>query len=392
MKFQNIRPLYTFTLIGLLSLTIAPCALAQPAEVAVRVEGVPFNNSDCLNGLDAIGFRPNFGGEAPFNIIVSAKSVNVQSGATVGFVIYSPDNSTFNDTVATAVMGSEWGSSLYWNLGSGNINPRFGSGLPDTLITGGAALPDAGFQSNDYIDILTITVMLSEDGIVCIDSAFVEPSGAWLMTPDGPPLWHGGGGDIADGGSRPDAFCVTVVPADPGEGPCSIPILSSFAQVRSGDTLALLDSAVATDLGLGDFSVTTNGAGIASVDSFGNLTYIPAESDVNTIVSVSLTFSKLTTVYPCPGQSKVFCTNSTNIQVLPANCCDTPGDADHSGATNIGDATFMISRIFAGGPAPICINEADADGDGAFNIGDASYLIARIFSGGPAPVCGSVVN
>ncbi len=80
--------------------------------------------------------------------------------------------------------------------------------------------------------------------------------------------------------------------------------------------------------------------------------------------------------------------------VDPANptgctCCVVAGDANHDAKFNIADVTFMINRIFAGGPAPFCSDEADANGTNSFNIADVTYSIARIFSGGPAPVCGS---
>ena len=66
----------------------------------------------------------------------------------------------------------------------------------------------------------------------------------------------------------------------------------------------------------------------------------------------------------------------------------TPGDADDGGDVNIGDVTFLIARIFAGGAAPPCCEEGDANGDGSVNIADVTYLIARIFAGGAAPLCG----
>ena len=69
-------------------------------------------------------------------------------------------------------------------------------------------------------------------------------------------------------------------------------------------------------------------------------------------------------------------------------CCDLAGDADNSGSVNIGDVTFIINRIFAGGSAPSCNDEADADGSSALNIADATYLIQLIFAGGALPVCG----
>ena len=63
------------------------------------------------------------------------------------------------------------------------------------------------------------------------------------------------------------------------------------------------------------------------------------------------------------------------------------GDADGSGGVNIADVTYLIARIFAGGPAPVPLEAGDANGSGGVNIADVTYLIARIFAGGPAPVC-----
>ncbi len=69
-------------------------------------------------------------------------------------------------------------------------------------------------------------------------------------------------------------------------------------------------------------------------------------------------------------------------------CCNVPGDADNSGSANIADVTFLIARIFRGGPAPVCQDAADADGNNSVNIADVTYMITRIFTSGPAPICG----
>ena len=63
------------------------------------------------------------------------------------------------------------------------------------------------------------------------------------------------------------------------------------------------------------------------------------------------------------------------------------GDADGSGATNIGDVTFLVARIFSGGPGPVPNGAGDADADGEVNVSDVTYLIAMIFSGGPPALC-----
>ncbi len=80
--------------------------------------------------------------------------------------------------------------------------------------------------------------------------------------------------------------------------------------------------------------------------------------------------------------------DSDGVGDLCSNCCDTAGDANNSGSLSIGDVTFLIARIFSGGPAPDCCEEGDADGSGSITIGDATYLITRIFAGGAAPICG----
>jgi hypothetical protein len=69
----------------------------------------------------------------------------------------------------------------------------------------------------------------------------------------------------------------------------------------------------------------------------------------------------------------------------PACIC---GDANTDSKINVGDAVFLISYIFRGGPQPQYLQCANANGDGAINVGDAVYLVSYIFRGGPAPHCG----
>ena len=67
-----------------------------------------------------------------------------------------------------------------------------------------------------------------------------------------------------------------------------------------------------------------------------------------------------------------------------------PGDANLDGQVNVGDAVFLISYIFSGGPPPEYANFADVNADCAVNVGDAVYLINYVFKGGPAPLSGCV--
>lgn len=64
------------------------------------------------------------------------------------------------------------------------------------------------------------------------------------------------------------------------------------------------------------------------------------------------------------------------------------GDANGNGKINVGDAIFIVSYIFRGGPAPEPIKVGDVNGDCAINVGDAVYLVSYIFRSGPPPNIG----
>jgi len=63
------------------------------------------------------------------------------------------------------------------------------------------------------------------------------------------------------------------------------------------------------------------------------------------------------------------------------------GDANGDGKVNVGDAVYVVSYVFRGGPAPTPMDAGDANCDGKVNVGDAVYIITYVFRGGPAPCC-----
>jgi len=74
--------------------------------------------------------------------------------------------------------------------------------------------------------------------------------------------------------------------------------------------------------------------------------------------------------------------------ITSINCCDgIRGDIDGDATdADILDLTYLVDRIFRGGPPPACADEADVNSDGATsNILDLTFLVDRIFRGGPAP-------
>ena len=75
------------------------------------------------------------------------------------------------------------------------------------------------------------------------------------------------------------------------------------------------------------------------------------------------------------------------LTLLLGECCiGNRGDFNNDGKdANILDLTFMVDRIFRGGPRPVCDKEADVNNDGtAANILDLTFLVDFIFRGGPA--------
>jgi hypothetical protein len=79
---------------------------------------------------------------------------------------------------------------------------------------------------------------------------------------------------------------------------------------------------------------------------------------------------------------------SGEIRAQLETCClGGRGDCNYDGAnSNILDLTFLVDRIFRGGPSALCPEEADCNSDGTTsNILDLTFLVDRIFRGGPAP-------
>jgi hypothetical protein len=74
--------------------------------------------------------------------------------------------------------------------------------------------------------------------------------------------------------------------------------------------------------------------------------------------------------------------------VSDSTCCETPGDANRDGTTNVGDVVYIINYVFKGGDAPICPKEGDPNSDCSINVGDAVFLISYIFKQGDTPECG----
>ncbi len=80
--------------------------------------------------------------------------------------------------------------------------------------------------------------------------------------------------------------------------------------------------------------------------------------------------------------------NNDGIWCWPVVVCPN-GDANGDNQINIGDAVYIVTYVFRGGPAPVPLEAGDANGDSQINVGDAVYLVNYIFRNGPAPCMGS---
>ena len=81
--------------------------------------------------------------------------------------------------------------------------------------------------------------------------------------------------------------------------------------------------------------------------------------------------------------------NGPHCFTIELDCCQNiRGDVNSDGIDgNILDLTFLIDRIFRGGPPAECALEADLNGDGvSANISDLSYLVDIVYRGGPPGV------
>ncbi len=80
--------------------------------------------------------------------------------------------------------------------------------------------------------------------------------------------------------------------------------------------------------------------------------------------------------------------NSDGFVTKISFCCvGIRGDANADGLdADISDLTYIVDRVFRGGPLAICPEEADINGDfTTSNILDLTYLVDFIFRDGPAP-------
>ena len=111
---------------------------------------------------------------------------------------------------------------------------------------------------------------------------------------------------------------------------------------------------------------------------------------VDSLKMASNTFTQNTAIY-WRVKAQDSAGHASNYQASPFTftytvfiCGDINGD--HAGP-NILDLTFLVDRIFRGGPPPNPFISGSVNCDSNVNILDLTYMVDRIFRGGPPPCC-----
>ncbi|MCH9031535.1 MAG: hypothetical protein IIB00_04675 [candidate division Zixibacteria bacterium] len=187
----------------------ASLANAQFANVEIRAENAV--TPDTINGLSGM-----IASNIAYRFVISSELDFLAKGASLGFVIYSPDASVTNIThVALPDSLPAW-----WNifdLSGVQLQARSYDGiLPDSLLGGWATL-NGGFGPTSLVDVidLTISVEAEPGSIICFDSTFIPPAGPWIYANGETvfPSWGASVGGYPDGG-----YCLSVM-----EGCCVLP-------------------------------------------------------------------------------------------------------------------------------------------------------------------------
>jgi hypothetical protein len=77
----------------------------------------------------------------------------------------------------------------------------------------------------------------------------------------------------------------------------------------------------------------------------------------------------------------------SNIVFVQVPLPYVPGDASGDGEVNLLDLTFLVDRIFRGGPPPDPLLAGDCNCDSSVDVLDLTFMVDFVFRGGPEPNC-----
>lgn len=178
----------------------AGSAFAQSVGVQVGGEGVI--------GKDSVKAG------SPFSLDIFMSNDTVQTGFTLGFKLSgknglkkvtpawstSMEDSAFNAASNISAYNGFQDASV-WDFGKLMKSVRSWDGaLPDSILVGGIAM-NSRWEPCDMTHYISFNFKSADAGTLCIDSAFIPPSGAWLYS-------NGSGSTEPEWGGL---YCVTVV-------------------------------------------------------------------------------------------------------------------------------------------------------------------------------------
>ncbi|MDD4052616.1 MAG: thrombospondin type 3 repeat-containing protein [candidate division Zixibacteria bacterium] len=345
--------------------------------------------------------------EVPVTIDIFIENDVLINGWQIPVVLYSPDGATWTwnnvpggygefTKCVTVVPGSRM--DINWDLTGGVIaNQRSFDGVaPDTIMMGAVrmSLPFMGtgpLQRMLSLHLTPSAVAPGEVKMICIDTCFFPPAGRLLFADQN-------GSPVTPSTNAPVCFPVTACTIDEdGDGVCDYndnclginnPSQADIDGDGLGDacdncpTVANVDQLDNDGDGIGnlcDNCLTVANADQADIDGDGL-------GDLCDNCPEAANADQADVDEDGAGDPCDNCPSIPNPNQLDAdgdgigNPCDNcptvanPGQEDTDGDT-IGDACEAVSQFQCG----------DANGDGWINIGDAVYLVSFLFRGGPPP-------
>ncbi|MFQ5607467.1 MAG: hypothetical protein ACE5GA_05935, partial [Candidatus Zixiibacteriota bacterium] len=217
---------------------------------------------------DSAGITNNIEINTPLTLNLIITNDVPYTGASLGWTIYSPDGSISTVTQNGVQSIPPWDITSFDFFQTNHFRSWDGI-LPDSVQTTGFSMV-SNFPVSVGVNFLDINLMLTHQGVFCIDSARVSAAGEWLVIAQGgaeiAPTWGGGangycfktftsGPNLPCTFDNPPSQAIIPLPGDPtvsvdfdaidpdGPSPCVFSIVSGPGAINSATGLFSIDTA-----------------------------------------------------------------------------------------------------------------------------------------------------